>query len=53
MVIHSYGIKRDDGTTAAMRLFDTVFLDVFSWLLNEMGEFPLSRKGKNRVVYIY
>jgi hypothetical protein len=48
-VIHNYGIKREDGTTAAMRLFDTEFPDLFSWLLDEMGELPLSRKGHNRV----
>jgi len=50
-VIHNYGIKRDDGTTAAMRLFDTEFPDLFSWLLGEMGELPLPRKGISRVVY--
>ena len=49
-VIHNYGIKREDGTTAAMRLFDTEFPDLFSWLLDEMGELPLPRKGRNRVV---
>jgi len=49
-VIHNYGIKREDGTTAAMRLFDTAFPDVFSWLLDEMGELPLPRKERNRVV---
>ena len=50
-VIHNYGIKREDGTTAAMRLFDTEFPDLFSWLLGEMGELPLPRKGQTRVVY--
>jgi len=49
-VIHNYGIKREDGTTAAMRLFDTEFPDLFSWLLDEMGELPLPRKGRSRVV---
>jgi hypothetical protein len=29
-VIHNYGIKRLDGTTAAMRLFDREFPDLFS-----------------------
>lgn len=49
-VIHNYGIKRVDGTTAAMRLFDTDFPDLFSWLLGEMGELPLPRKGRERKV---
>ncbi|WP_262967281.1 DUF6399 domain-containing protein [Methylobacter psychrophilus] len=44
-VIHNYGIKRLDGTTAAMRLFDREFPDLFSWLDNEMGDLPLPRKG--------
>ena len=48
-VIHNYGIKREDGTTAAMRLFDTKFPDLFSWLLNEMGELPLPRNSHKRV----
>ena len=49
-VIHNYGIKREEGTTAAMRLFDTEFPDLFSWLLGEMGELPLPRNGHKRVV---
>jgi hypothetical protein len=28
--IHNYGIRRTNGTTAAMRLFDTDFPDIFS-----------------------
>lgn len=49
-VIHNYGIKREDGTTAATRLFDIEFPDLFSWLLDEMGELPLPRKGRERVI---
>ena len=49
-VIHNYGIKREDGTTAAMRLFDTEFPDLFSWLLGSMGELPLPRKDRVRVI---
>jgi hypothetical protein len=49
-VIHNYGLKRDDGTTAAGRLFETEFPDLFSWLLDEMGELPLPRKRRERVV---
>jgi hypothetical protein len=50
-VIHNYGIKRLDGTTAAMRLFDQKFPDLFSWLMTEMGELPLPRKGRKRVIH--
>lgn len=49
-VIHNYGIKRVDGTTAAIRLFETDFPDLFSWLLDEMGELPLPRKGRERKI---
>lgn len=45
-VIHNYGIKRENETTAGMRLFDMDFPDLFSWLLNEMGEPPLPRKER-------
>ena len=48
-VIHNYGLKRADGTTAAMRLFDQTFPDLFSWLVVEMGVLPLPRKGRERV----
>ncbi|MDQ6956903.1 MAG: DUF6399 domain-containing protein [Mariprofundaceae bacterium] len=48
-VIHNYDIKRVDGTTATMRLFDTEFPDLFSWLLDEMGELPLPRNSSKRV----
>lgn len=50
-VIHNYGIKRLDGTTAAMRLFDREFPDLFSWLVKEMGELPLPRKARERVIH--
>ena len=38
------------GTTAAMRFFDRQFPDLFSWLVNEMGELPLPRKARERVI---
>jgi Family of unknown function (DUF6399) len=47
-VIHNYGLKRADGTTAAMRLFGQTFPDLFSWLVTEMGALPLPRKGRER-----
>lgn len=50
-VIHNYDIKREDGITAAMRLFDTEFPDLFSWVLDRMGELPLPRKGRERLTF--
>jgi len=50
-VIHNFGLKRVDGTTAAERLFETQFLDLFTWLVNQMGELPLPRRGKKRTGY--
>ena len=49
-VMHNYGITRSDGTTAAERLFGTPFPDVFDWLVGQMGELPLARKGKRRAI---
>ncbi len=49
-VIHNYGLKRADGTTAATRLFDSEFPDLFSWLLDKMDDLPLPRKSRERVV---
>jgi len=50
-VIHNYGLKRIDDTTAAMRLFGREFPDLFSWLVAEMGDLPLPRKGRVRVIH--
>jgi hypothetical protein len=49
-VIHNYGLKRTDGTTAAMRLFGRDFPDLFSWLVDEMGALPLPRKGREHAI---
>lgn len=49
-VIHNYGLKRADGTTAATRLFDMEFPDLFSWLLDKMDELPLPRKSRERII---
>jgi hypothetical protein len=49
-VIHNYGLKREDGTTAAMRLFETDFPDLFPWLLDPMGPLPLPREHRERVI---
>lgn len=48
-VVHNYGLKRADGTTAAQRLFGSPFPDVFEWLINQMGELPLPRKPRERI----
>jgi len=50
-VIHNYGLKRADGTTAATRLFGQTFPDLFSWLVAEMGVLPLPRKGRERTIH--
>jgi len=49
-VIHNYWLKRADNTTAATRLFDREFPDLFSWLLDEMDELPLPRKSRERSI---
>lgn len=49
-VIHNYALKRRDGTTAAMRLFETDFPDLFPWLLEQMGALPLPRKDREHVI---
>jgi hypothetical protein len=49
-VIHNYGLKHEDGSTAASRLFGTEFPELFSWLLVQMGELPLARKSRDRVI---
>jgi len=48
-VIHNYGLKRADGTTAAERLFGSPFPDVFEWLISQMGEPPRPRKPRERI----
>ena len=49
-VIHNYGLKRSDGTTAAERLFGKACPDLFGWLVNQMDEIPLPRKARQRVI---
>jgi len=47
-VIHNYGIKHSDGSTAAARLFGQDFPDPLTWLLGQVGELPLPRRSKKR-----
>jgi hypothetical protein len=44
--IHNFGLTRSDGTTAAERLFERDFPDLFEWLIKQMGDLPLSRRGR-------
>jgi Family of unknown function (DUF6399) len=39
-VIHNYGVKRADGTTAAERFFGVKHRDLFSWLLERLPDLP-------------
>lgn len=45
-VIHNFALKRNDGTTAAERLFGQQFPDLFEYLLENIGELPQPRKSK-------
>ncbi len=44
-IIHNFDLKRADGTTAAERLFDHSFPDVFEWVVEHMGDLPLARRS--------
>ncbi|MDL1969346.1 MAG: DUF6399 domain-containing protein [Deltaproteobacteria bacterium] len=41
--MHNFGLTRPDGTTAAERLFERDFPDLFEWIVNKMGDLPLAR----------
>ena len=43
-IIHNFDIKRNDGTTAAQRLFEKPFPDLFEWIVPRMGELPRPRR---------
>jgi hypothetical protein len=45
-VIHNFGLTRSDGTTAAERLFERDFPDLFEWIINQMGDLPLARMAR-------
>ena len=42
-VIHNFGITRQDGTTAAERLFGEPFPDLFEWIVERIDDLPLPR----------
>ena len=46
-VVHNFDLKRRDGTTAAERLFDIQFPDLFNWLVEHIGDLPLPRTGRS------
>ncbi|MBF0460682.1 MAG: hypothetical protein HQL87_04725 [Magnetococcales bacterium] len=49
-VSHNFDRRRGDGTTAAERLFGMQFPDLFEWTVERMGELPLARKSRERVI---
>jgi hypothetical protein len=46
-IIHNFDLKRKDGTTAAQRLFDKQFPDLFEWVALNMGDLPRARRTLN------
>jgi hypothetical protein len=46
-IIHNFHLQRPDGTTAAQRLFDYQFPDLFEWVTDPMGDLPLARRSLN------
>jgi len=46
-IIHNFHLQRPDGTTAAQRLFDYQFPDLFEWVTDHMGDLPLARRSLN------
>lgn len=42
-VVHNFGIRREDGTTAAERLVQEKFPDLFDWIVEHIGELPRPR----------
>lgn len=44
-IIHNFHLKRPDGTTAAQRLFDYEFPDLFEWVVEHMSDLPLARQS--------
>lgn len=47
-VVHNYGSRRQDGSTAAERLFEQDFPELFDWILAQMKPLPLPRRRKAR-----
>ena len=45
-VIHNFALKRNDGSTAASRLFGQQFPDLFEYLVKDIDELPQPRKSR-------
>jgi len=45
-VIHNFDLHRTDGSTAAQRFFGRTFPPLFSWVFDQMGDLPVSRKSR-------
>jgi hypothetical protein len=43
-IIHNFDTKRDDGSTAAQRLFGRPFPDLFEWVVPQMRDLPHPRR---------
>ena len=48
--IHNFDLRRSDGTSAAERLFDEEFPDLFEWALEMIGSFTMPRKARIRTI---
>ena len=48
--IHNFDLRRSDGTSAAERLFDEEFPDLFEWALERIGPLPMPRKARIRTI---
>ncbi|MEL7053054.1 MAG: DUF6399 domain-containing protein [Cyanobacteria bacterium J06588_5] len=44
-IIHNFDLKRQDGTTAAQRLFGHDFPDPFEGMLTQVGDLPMPRRS--------
>jgi hypothetical protein len=45
---HNFDLKRRDGTTAAQRLFNREFPDLFDWIVDNMDALPVARKPRKQ-----
>lgn len=44
-IIHNFHLQRPDGSTAAQRLFDYEFPDLFEWVVHHISDLPLARRS--------
>ena len=50
-IIYNFELRRRDGTTAAQRLFNKEFPDLFEWLVDNMEVLPVPRERKKKKAY--